>query len=428
MNKSIIYSILMGFLFLVACDPVENRDDMTGSITADQLNITVTPVEVNGLRTNKLILENRSPILSFWNYGTGTSAKAYDEVLVTSTGDVVVTFTGRNGDGSTITKDITTNVETIYFEVTGMDKFIGDGSKTWFFDAFTDNNHPYGIGGVGDKSPTWWGPEYGEFDEWDASMTFALDGGAIFMKTLSDGTQQKGSFSFNMAKKAGDGWSQGILSLKGATIPNGFSVNNKAGEAFDFYILELEEDQLILANMSGNGVPDDPGSGSEANFWMFRPEGFTSYDNSEVMANLTGEGEKTWGWGNGLKVFGNNGAYSSGPSWWVLDADGVDGQAPGEGTGATLVFNSDGTLTKNLNDGTKVEGTFKVTAPKGGPEGWSKGSIQMTDVTGLCGLAFNEGNGPVYVYQIVQIDDTKMTIANIRQDEEEGWYWIYTAE
>ncbi len=429
MNKSIIYSILMGFLLLVACDPVESRDKMTGAITADQLDIKVTPEVVNGVRSNKLILENNSPVLSFWNYGVGTTAKAYDEVLVTSVGDILVTFTGRNGDGSTLTKEITVNVEAIVYEVTGMDKFIGDGSKTWVFDAFTDNNHPYGIGGaVSDFSPTWWGPEYGEFDEWDASMTFALDGGAIFTKTLSNGTQQKGTFSFNLSKKVGT-WSQGTLSLNGATIPNAYSVNKKAGEAFDFYILVLEDDQMVLANMSGNGIPDDPGSGSEANFWMFRPEGYTATDNTEQMEFLTGGTEKVWTWVAGNEAFGNNSPTASAPGWWVLPRDGsIDEQVPGEGTGATMTFSMDGTLTKKRNDGTESVGSYKVNMGKF-VEGWSIGTLQTTDVTVLAGVAFVEDKIDISEYSIISLDENNFVLGYVSSAKpDEGYYWVFAPQ
>lgn len=427
MNKSILYAVMAALILLAGCNPVESRSEMTGAITAEQLDISVTPETVNGVRSNKLILENRSPTLSHWDYGTGTSSKAYDEVLVTSVGDIDILFTGLNGDGTAVSRTITVNVESIVYEVTGMDKFIGSGSKTWVFDAFTDNNHPYGIGGVGDRSATWWGPEYGEFNEWDASITFSLDGGAIFTKTLSDGTTQKGSFSFNLAKKVGN-WSKGILSLKGATIPNAYSINNRGAEAYDFYIIELEDDLMILANISGNGVPDAPGEGSEANFWIFRPEGYTAFDGSEFIAALAGDSEKTWGWGNGNGILGNNAVYVSAPGWWVLNADDVNGQAPGEGTGATMVFTSDGTLKINRNDGTSAQGTFSIAAPRGGPEGWSKATLKTADVAVLCGIAFNEGNGPVNEYQILSIDDTKITLANMQQNEEAGWYWIFTAQ
>jgi hypothetical protein len=433
MNKSILYSLLTVLALLTACDPVESRDEMTGAITAEQLDISVTPEVVDGVRSNKLILENRSPVLSFWNYGVGTSAKAYDEVLVTSVGDIEVLFTGRNGDGSTITKTVSVNVESIVYEVTGMDKFIGDGSKTWFFDTFTDNNHPYGIGGVGDKSPTWWGPEYGEFNEWDASMTFSLDGGAIFTKTLSDGTRQTGSFSFNLTKKVGD-WSQGILSLKGATIPNAYSINNAAGEAYEFYIIVLEDDQLVLSNMPGNAIEDNPGAGSEANYWMFRPEGYTAFDATEQMALLTGGTEKVWTWTTGNTAWGNSAVDSSGPGWWVLPRDGsIDDQAPGEGDGATMIFTGDGKMIKKKNTGESIEGTFSIGAPVS--ERWTTGTLKTKDVTVLCGIAGNnqdqgyeDGKMPVYQYGIVELTETKMVLGFNNPGGGEGWYWIFTAK
>jgi len=414
----------MSAALIFACSPIEERDEMTGHLTAEELQVTATPVVVNGVNSNKIILENHSPVLSSWNYGTGTTSKAYDEVLVTSTGDIVITFTGRNGDGTTITKDLHVNVESIVFEVTGMDLFIGDGSKTWVFDAFTDNNHPYGIGGVGDKFASWWGPEYGDFSEWDAKITFALDGGAIFTKTLADGTEQKGTFSFDLSKTAAGGWSQGILSLKGATIPNAYSINNKAGEAYDFYIVTLADDQLILANVTGNGVPTDPSG--EANFWMFRPEGFTLADNSEQIAILSGGSERTWGWGKG-NVWGNGGPGSKGPGWWMLDSDGVDGQKPGEGTGASMVFTSDGKLTLNLNDGTSIAGTYKVNMGKT-VEGWTIGLLTTEDVYVPCGFSPNAPDKPrVYEYHIVILDETQMVLAHVYPDNpDEAWYWIFT--
>ncbi|MDR3252192.1 MAG: hypothetical protein LBT35_01305 [Tannerella sp.] len=423
MNKILVF---LGAALLMACDPVENRDELKGSITADQLNVTATPLVVNGVRSNKIILENHSPVLSSWNYGTGTTSKAYDEVLVTATGDLTIQFTGKNGDGSTITKDIIVNVESIVFEVTGMDLFIGDGSKTWVFDAFTDNNHPYGIGGaVNDKSATWWGPEYGEFDEWDAKLTFSLDGGAIITKTLADGTQQKGTFSFNLSKKV-SGWSEGILTLKGATIPHAVSINNAAGDAYEFYIITLAEDQLVLANVSGNGVPDSPDG--EANFWMFRPEGFTLADNSEQMAFLSGGSAKTWGWGSGV-VFGNGGDTGSGPAWWTMDAAGVNDQKPGEGAGASMAFTSDGKLTLTLADGSTVEGTYKVNMGKK-IDGWSIGTLTTQDVYLLAGYSPNEPDkSRVYEYHILSMDDKQMTVAH-RWEGEPGvaWYWLFTAQ
>ena len=106
MNKSIICSLLFAAV-LVACDPIEDRQPMGNAITAEQLNITATPVVVNGKNSNKIVLENHSPVLSLWDYGLGTTNRAYDEILLVLTGENKITFTGLNPDGTRITKELT---------------------------------------------------------------------------------------------------------------------------------------------------------------------------------------------------------------------------------------------------------------------------------------------------------------------------------
>ena len=49
----------------------------------------VTPVQVNGKNSNRIIIENHSPITSQWSVdqlaeGKVTSSKAYDTIYVTS--------------------------------------------------------------------------------------------------------------------------------------------------------------------------------------------------------------------------------------------------------------------------------------------------------------------------------------------------------
>src|SRR5690606_30419488 len=63
--------ILLSTLALVSCEAVEDRLDIGGFISAEQLDITATPVIVDGKATNKVILNNSSPVLSSWDFGTG---------------------------------------------------------------------------------------------------------------------------------------------------------------------------------------------------------------------------------------------------------------------------------------------------------------------------------------------------------------------
>src|SRR5690554_5843741 len=117
MNKAILYISMLLMVLFAACEPVENRLSMGDPISAEQLDLSVTPIMVDGKRSNKVVMENHSPVMSSWNYGVGVSQKMTDTVLLVITGDNNIIFTGLNPDGSTITKTITVNVEELTFPV-----------------------------------------------------------------------------------------------------------------------------------------------------------------------------------------------------------------------------------------------------------------------------------------------------------------------
>src|SRR5690554_3461618 len=132
MRKTILYISALMLMLFAACEPVENRLPMGDPITADQLDITATPVIVDGKRSNKVIMENHSPVMSSWNYGVGVSQKMTDTVLLVITGDNDIVFTGLNPDGSTITKTLTVNVEELSFPVPMEWALLcGEGEKEW---------------------------------------------------------------------------------------------------------------------------------------------------------------------------------------------------------------------------------------------------------------------------------------------------------
>jgi hypothetical protein len=449
MNKSIIYSMLCGIaLFFIACDPVENREEMTGHVTEDQLDVTVTQVIADGVASNKIVVENHSPVASNWyavtNPEKGTrsllSIKAQDELLLTSVGENTVLFEGRNGDGSSVTKTFKINVEDIVFKIPGLELFIGnESSKTWVWDEFTDQGTPWGIGGaINDKAVSWWGPGYGNFTESDATMTFALDGGLTFTKTLGDGTEQVGSFKYDLnyrIKNSEDGkespWVIGKLTLTNATVPHPQSANYPSNpaqpDAYQFYIIALEEDQIILATLPDNVLADEVGSGGEANFWLFRPEGFTLAPNDKQIASLTAGSSKVWSWGSGNAVFGNGGSTGSGPAWWTMSAAGVEDQKPGEGTGATMTFNFDGTMVLTKNTGETIDQTYKVNMGKF-IEGYSIGLLTVSDHV-LAGYSPNdEAGGKPWVqdYNILVCDENSLVLQYEWEGEGgTGWFWVF---
>lgn len=100
---------------LVSCDPAVDRTDMGGSIlTVDELNISATPVQVNGLNTSEIAVKNASPILSRWLLdGSVKSKKPEDVINVERTGTVTIVFEGYNPDGTVISKPLEVTVDVL---------------------------------------------------------------------------------------------------------------------------------------------------------------------------------------------------------------------------------------------------------------------------------------------------------------------------
>ncbi len=68
MNNIFKYAIAILLLSLYACDPIENRDEMKGN-NMTEAKISATPVVVDGMNSNKVIL-NSEAINAFLT-GTG---------------------------------------------------------------------------------------------------------------------------------------------------------------------------------------------------------------------------------------------------------------------------------------------------------------------------------------------------------------------
>ena len=267
-------AVLIASITLVSCEAVEDRLDIGGFVSADQLEITATPVVVDGKNTNKIVLNNSSPVLSSWNYGIGISRKKTDTVLMVVLGESEITFNGRNPDGSPVTKTLTVNVEDLHFPVPlewGM--LTGGTEKEWVW----DDSKPgvWGNGGyLGNVAPAWWtlpvdqisGQSPGEGE--GAKMIFAL-ANATFTKVKADGTMEKGTFAFNMDNKtmdeSGKVWAKGKLTLTGSTVLNGISPNEGGAKVYEYDILVVDDNQLVLSY-------PEPGAAAwgTAWFWMFR--------------------------------------------------------------------------------------------------------------------------------------------------------------
>ncbi|WP_346859394.1 hypothetical protein [uncultured Draconibacterium sp.] len=277
MKKSIIYSLIILMAAFYACDPIENRDSNDLPIGADELEVSATPVVVNGVNSNKVVLKNMSPVNSEWNYGIGITRKSVDTVLMVVTGPSTISFTGLNPDGSYVTKDISVTVDELTFPVPPQWGLLcGSGSKTWVWDETASS--VWGNGGyLGCTAPCWWTNDKASMDSNDpdfgsnGSLTFSISGASLVKSNESGSNQVSGSFSFDMSKTTDDGngglWAVGKLNTKNVTVLAGKAPNNGDAPIYEYDILQLDEDKLYL------GWPE-PGQGAwgTAWFWMYRAQ------------------------------------------------------------------------------------------------------------------------------------------------------------
>ena len=258
----------------VSCEPIEDRMEMVGAISAEQLDITATPLVVDGKRSNKVVLDNKSEVLSWWDYGVGTTQRKSDTVLLVTTGDTDIIFTGLNPNGTKITKTVSVNVEELTFDVPLEWGYLTGGSeKEWVW----DDTKPgvWGNGGyMGSSKPEWWvlnigdipgqAPNEGE----GAKMVFSLSGSTL-TKVKSNGDTEIGSFSFDMTKiitlDNGDTWAKGKLTTRGVTVLCGISPNEGGAPVYEYDILLLDNGEMALSY-------PEPGVGpwGTAWFWMFK--------------------------------------------------------------------------------------------------------------------------------------------------------------
>lgn len=187
--KYVIGILAVGGLF--ACDPIEDRNELTGSLSPESVDISVS---VDG---NSITMENRTPgILPYWNYGTGFSNKNKETILQPFAGKHVIKFTAYGVGYKGVTVERTVQIEKNdleYFKTPeSWNLLSGNGQgKTWVWNL--EKSNPYGNGSEMMTAVEWWGPgveamksDGTAYDE----MTFDLQGAANFTLThkKADGT------------------------------------------------------------------------------------------------------------------------------------------------------------------------------------------------------------------------------------------------
>ncbi len=285
MKKLMIYYLFLLTVAFVACETIEDRDDIGGAISESELDVTATPIVINGVNTNKIVLENNSPVLASWNYGIATTNRNVDTVLMVVPGTTTIKFTGLNPNGEKVTKDLDVDVEDLYFDVAPQWAYLcGEGEKKWVWDD--SEGYMWGNGGYrGSVRPDWWGRtkldivEEDGYAGWDADsyMVFSTDG-ATLTKSTSDGSNvEAGTFKFDMSSPIyynGDSevWAEGLLTTKNVTVLQGISQNDDKEPVYEYDIIKLDDDQMILAYKTRTGWSEGNWDewGAEAWFWVFK--------------------------------------------------------------------------------------------------------------------------------------------------------------
>lgn len=278
MTKKLIYSILGVAVLVTACDPAEDRETLSGAITADQLQISAIPQVVEGKNSNYIDLNSDGvPVLSSWDYGSGVTVETKTTVQVVLQGENQIKFTGRNHDGTTIEKILTVQVDTLLNVAAEWGYLCGTGEKNWVWDDTQADEKVWGNGGYkGNVAPGWWTVSIDEIDGQaagegrGASMTFSISGSSLTMNK-SDGSTESGTFAFDMTQvtldDGGAVWGKGKLTTKGTSVLCGIAPNEGNVRVYEYDILALDDEKLVLSR-------PEPGAASwgTAWFWMFKAE------------------------------------------------------------------------------------------------------------------------------------------------------------
>lgn len=306
-----IFIAVMGMMALASCDPIENRQVMTGAVTeADvkkyvkiesiQRESEITPGKMVNSNFINITSDGLAPCVTSFTYGigtyVGTNISNLQAFVVASPEPQTVWVNVLNADGtvpswSPVAYPIL--VEEAFDVAPQWAYFCGDGEKVWSWDP----NAPavWGNGGyLGNTAPGWWAVspddnatldnQGGGHEGIGATMTFSANGSTLTLKR-NDGSTTQGTFRFDMSKIKGadgkfltdeqladsdvvaDAWSIGQFYTSAVTVLLGINVNANGAPFYTYDIMNLDDNHLGLA------APDDASTGAwgEAWFWVFAP-------------------------------------------------------------------------------------------------------------------------------------------------------------
>lgn len=292
MKKIYLLLTLLGGALFMACDPVEDdySNNFKAVASADEIKATVTVEQQNGKNVNKVHIDadgNNFPIQL--SNGVNTSYGTVADFLLFGEGSNTVYISTQNPDGSLITKEITVNVDEMYYDVPKEYNLLTNlSSKTWTWDTEVTGGSWGNLGYMADSgenfaatgSGGWWscnpndlsgqlnhsstGVATGEEDV-NAYMIWSLNGTKIETFTPGGSLIRSGKFSIENYDSKIDGWSIGTLNTTAESILFPWQINSGGYAPTAFEVIQLDEQKMVLVYASSG-----TGQWGEATFWRFK--------------------------------------------------------------------------------------------------------------------------------------------------------------
>ena len=294
MKKILLYSAAALSVAFTSCLQANVSDDSMGEILSpEQLDIEVT---TDNPGSNMVILRCNTPgVIPYWITPTGKSTRMCDTIIAPFTGEFTVQFMAMCGGGASQVVEKTVNIERFDYEIDPIYTLLAgeNGSKKWVWDPNPGRDSGgccYGAGGYGwsPDVPNWGGVCLGDDGVYaDEYLVFDLEGGANVTLHRHDGSEQKGTFSFNSSvsteraaltpsfrngEPTGSGW-VGSLVISGTTVPCGELQWGMGPAREEFEIAVLSHDEMILIQWMGSPILCDPDWATGSTHWCFVRDG-----------------------------------------------------------------------------------------------------------------------------------------------------------
>jgi len=405
--KKIFFALSMLTLLYTSCDPSSDSGS-TGfmeNVTAESVDAKATAVVVNGKNSNRIVIENHSPITSQWSAdqlaeGAVTSSKTYDTIYVTKLGANTVSMHCKNV-AVDFTKDFTVNVDEItYLSAELQKRLCVTGSE-------------------GNYTST-----VGEFAGQPVQFGTAFDAGKVkVIQEVKDG--KKGNvFTVENGNGVLSDWA---ITKDGSSEPMGTATLN--GDKL--MVVEPGNYTLTLSYTLADGQKQTVEVGK------YQVEELTTVPKllNYLSGGDDGDGTTTWEWNDNASAVWGNGPFGSGkkPQWWAVSYNDIEGQGSSKVGGVKRNgSHASFTIDMNNNTATNADGTtlpIKVNVLEHKDSKWDQGTISFPTATNdnyviPMGVNVNAGNAVFQKYYVLVSSDDKLVLTAAEMPEN-GCAWFY---